>query len=121
MANEITVSLSLEFSKGGSSDKMRKMGQQFTLSGTDYIHKTQIVGTSEEAIVIGEIGTPGWCFFRNLDDTNYVSIRAATGATSTVELKAGESCCFRLARGATAPFAIANTSSVTIEYLILED
>jgi hypothetical protein len=57
-----------------------------------------------------------------LDATNYVSIRPATGAANAVELKAGEfSGPFRLARTATAPFAIANTASVSLEYWIFED
>ena len=32
------------------------------------------IGTSEEAITISDVTTPGWAFIQNVDDTNYVDI-----------------------------------------------
>jgi hypothetical protein len=122
MANEVTVSVSLAFSKSGKTIEFSKKGKQLDVSGDDYLRRTQVIGTSEEALDIGDIATPGYFIGWNNDTTNYVSIRSGTGAANCVELKpGGEPVCFRFARGATAPFAIANTANCTIEYLIIED
>lgn len=121
MANEVTLSVSLSVLKSGSGlDMKRSFSGQFDMSGTEFIHNTQIVGTSEEALLMGDVAAPGWAFFKNLDATNYVEIRAATGVADTLRLNAGEAAVFRFAADATAPFAIANTAAVRLEYLILE-
>lgn len=122
MANEITYKVSLFFEKGNIPRTGDSSGDKLaTLSGDDYEFRTQLVGTSEEALHVGDVGTPGMCLMQNLDDTNFVSVRAATGAANTVELKPGEWSLFRLARTATAPYVIANTANVRIRYLLLED
>jgi hypothetical protein len=121
MADELTISVTLAFAKGVKSVTYKKTGQQFDVSGTDYIQNTQIVGTAEEALRMGEVTTPGYIIIANLDSTNYVSLRAATGGANTVELKPGECACFRLARTATAPYVIADTAPVEIEYVLIED
>lgn len=119
MANEITASVSLKFSKGGKTASVSKQGIQLTMSGTDYTRHTQTIGTSEEALVLGDVGTLGLMVVTNLDATNFVSIRPATGGTNTIKIKAGETQMFRLATA--APFAIADTGAVEIEVLLLED
>lgn len=124
MADELTISVHLSFAKGSrsvSTDGLGGVGQLITVSGTDYIHKTQTIGTTAEALDIGDIGTCGWMYVRNLDNTNYVEISRATlsSGQGTVKVKAGESQLFRL--GSNTPFAIANTSPVEIQYIIVED
>lgn len=119
MSDEITINAFLSFTNGVRSDEFGETGLTFDMSGTDYVRKTQSVGTSEEALNIGEITTPGYILIRNRDATNFVSLRAATGGANCVKIKAGEIALFRLA--STAPFVIADTSSVEIEYLLIED
>lgn len=122
MANEITVSVSLAFAKSGKSIELSRKGKQLDVSGTDYIRRTQVIGTSEEALDVGDIATPGYFIGWNNDTTNYVSIRPSTGGDNCVELKpGGEPVCFRFARAATAPYAIAATASCEIEFLFIED
>ena len=120
MAEEITVSMAVEVSKDGIKDSLSLIGLSVDMSGGDMTHKTQIVGTSQEQLVFGEITTPGWFLCINRDTTNYVELRAATGVADLVRLNAGEGCLFRLAADATAPFAIANAECV-VEYLLIED
>lgn len=83
-----------------------------------FIHAKQSIGTSEEAIVLGENTSPGWAFFINRDSTNYVELRVATGGAKFTKLKPGEFCLLRLGSGAQAPFAIADTAACVLEYLI---
>lgn len=118
MANEITVSANLAFSKNGTRVSFGKTGLQFDVSGDDYLHQTQVIGTSEEALALGDV-TPGMILIFNTDTTNYVSVRSGTGAANLIKIPAGEFCLFRLE--ASAPYLIANTASVRIEYLLIEN
>lgn len=119
MANEVTVSTSLQFAKGNVDLTLSDAAKTFDVTGTRYVRAVQAIGTSEEALDLGDLTDPGWAYFRNLDSSNYVELFAATGNTAFVKLKAGESCCFRMV--ATAPFAKADTSSVDLEYMIVQD
>ena len=119
MANELTVSCSVRFSKSGREADKAYGGVQIDVSGTRVVSNMQTVGTSEEALVVGDVGTAGYMIVKNLDATNYVTLRASTGAADTVKLKAGEVAMYRLA--SSAPFAIANTAPCDIEYLLFPD
>ena len=122
MAGELKVGVfSLIFEKQGRHFSFSQAAQRIAVAGLDVVHKTQNIGTSEEALDMGDVTTPGWLFLRNLDNTNYVSMRPATGVVDCLEWKAGEAFMCRLARGATAPFMIANTAAVEVEYLLIED
>lgn len=119
MANEISVTCTLSFTKGSTSDAMELPLKQITMTGDDFVHKTQLIGITEEAINLGtDIGTNGWFMAINRDPTNFIKIRAGTGVTDTAKLLPGEPCLFRLA--ATAPYAIADTASCQLEYLLIE-
>ena len=119
MADEATVTTSLQFVKGSVSTKLSDSASTFDVAGTRYIRNVQNVGTSEEALDMGDITDPGWSYFKNIDATNYVEIRAATGDTAFIRLKPGEHQCFRMV--ATAPFVIANTSAIDLLYMIVQD
>ena len=124
MSDELEISVHLAFSKGGrsvDSDGFSAIGQLIDVSGTDYTHKNQSIGAATaEALVIGEITTCGWFIVKNLDATNYVEISRATftSGQGTVKVLAGETHAFRL--GSSTPYALANSSSVEIEYIIIE-
>lgn len=121
MANEITLSASISFQKGGAWDGVAVRDLLVTMTGTNWIHHRQSVGTSEEALVLGDVTAGGYVLLVNRDATNYVQVKAATGATALVRLKAGECALFRLDAGATAPFVQANTGAVELETFLLED
>jgi hypothetical protein len=123
MANEITISASLAFSKGGVGSSLSDSALQFDVSGTDYVQGTQNIGfAADEALGLGDAGagiTPGYCYIKNTDATNYVEVFGATGETATIKIKAGEVALFRLS--AAAPTLQADTGSVMIDYLLIED
>lgn len=119
MANELALSATLRFSSGNYLVERQYSGL-FTVTGTDMTTGTQLIGTSEEALAFSaDIATPGYLFVKNMDATNYVEIRNATGAASTIKLKAGEFALFRIS--GTAPYAIANTAACRIEFVVIED
>lgn len=119
MADEAIVTVSLQFKKGNVDLTLSDAAKKFDVTGTRYMRTVQNVGTSEEALDMGDITDPGWAYFRNLDSSNYVEIAQATGANAFLRINAGESCCFRLI--ATAPFVTANSSAVDLEYMIVQN
>ena len=121
MANEATITVSLAFAKGNVDSIARsKTAASFDVSGSKYHAAVQAIGTSEEAIVLGDVSSPGWAYFENLDSANFVEIRPNTGVADMLKLKAGEVAVCRLASD-SVPYAIADTAAVNLEYLIIED
>ena len=100
--------------------ELKKENLSATQTGDSYAEFIQSVGTAEEALELGQdIGTPGYCLLINLDPTNFVSIRRATGEGNCIRLDAGGGfALFKLA--ATAPFAIADTGACRVKCLLLE-
>lgn len=121
MANELTLSMGLSYEKGNVQAFSREIAEKLvTVSGDPLIHHIQEIGTSEEALILGGLSQPlGWFWAKNLDDSNYVEIRSGTGASNDiVRLNAGEFCLFRWGSDISAPYAIANTAAVDLEYAI---
>ena len=118
MANELTLSATMKFTKGERKVSVARSGLQLDVAGTDYIQKTQTIGTSAEALVLGDIGTPGYMFVRNLDSTNFVEIRHGADGADVVKVRAGGIALFELA--SSTPYAIADTASVEIEVAMIE-
>ena len=119
MANEATFSGSMSFSKGGVATSFSRPGQTQTVAGAKISDVVQNVGTSEEAINKGDVGTPGRCMIENLDLTNFVTVRAASGAADLIKILAGKTAGpFMLA--ASAPYIIANTAACNVRILIVE-
>lgn len=124
MADELTISISANFSKSGirvDSSDMGLLGLQFDVSGSDWVKSTQSIGTTAEVLGKGEITTPGFLIVKNLDGTNYVEFEKATFSTGagTVKLKAGEVAMFRVS--SSTIYACANTAACVVSYLMIED
>ena len=119
MASELVLSgLTIAFTKANvPSVSLSPASVSITVSGNQIMDNVQAVGTSEEAILMGDVAAGGVCFFMNMDATNFVELRSGTGATDFIRLNAGEWCLFRMSADATAPFAIADTAAVNLRCL----
>ena len=118
MANELTLTASMLFDKGGVTPKLTA-SIQATITGDAYTRGVQTVGTTEEELVQGaDLGTPGFVMIKNLDATNYVEIGATTGVYG-IKLKAGEFALYR--HNSATVFAKANTTACNVEFFIVED
>lgn len=118
MANELKIIVSLDFSKGGAkADRAESI--RVDVTGDAFTHEVQAVGTSEEELAQGaDLGTPGYIFIKNLDDTNYVEVGSTTGVYD-IKLKAGEIAVYR--HNGTTIYAKANTAACLVEYWLIED
>ena len=120
MAKEIQASGRLVYDDGDSLLAFDKGLQKLDSSGKQYVHTNQNVGTSEEALDIGDLTTLGWAIFFNHDPTNFVEIRPGTGGTDFLKIKPRE-VAGPLRLATNGPWAIADTAGVKLEYLIIED
>ena len=74
MANEIQTSFSFTLTKGNHVEQIEVQQRLDSQTGVG-AHKPVVeVGTAEEVLSFGDVTTPGFLFFRNLDETNYVDI-----------------------------------------------
>jgi hypothetical protein len=113
MANKITFSNGLTWN---GVDPLSDKGQ-FTVDqvGDNAIYNIQDVGTSAEAILLGDV-LPGFVHFKNLDTTNFVTIGNDNAVTTVVsKLLPGE--CMTL-RTTTATW-YAKADSAAIQLLVL--
>lgn len=120
MADEITVTGLLAFEKSPAAEvSVGESAKTFDVTGSKYVTGVQEAGTSAEAIGLGDVGTPGFFFIKNLDDTNYMEVLSATDGEVLLKVKPLE---FAVGRfGCAAPAVKADTAAVDFEYLIVED
>lgn len=123
MSNEITVSAQLKNVNGDLTRERRVTSKQFNQSNQGLSSEVQTIGTSSESINISsDISTAGYAFFRNLDSTNFVEIGVEDGNSTFIafaKLKPGEFGVIRLATSSI--FAKADTASIKLEHMILDD
>lgn len=118
MANELTVTCTLEFLKSGIA-ATESLTKTLTVTGSKYVRGVQAIGTSEEALGIGDLGTLGYCILINRDATNFVEVRMGSSAADVIKIKAGEFALFRMA--GNTPYMIADTGTCNVEFIIIED
>ena len=116
MANEITMSFQTLLNNGGLSDSYSSGSIAIDQTTAKMVRNVQTIPTANTALSLGSVSTPGVAIFVNLDDTNFVDI-GLTGSYF-VRLKPGEAFVMRLAG---APFALADTASVELFYIIYDD
>lgn len=120
MASELSLTVSATFTKSPLVALTMNPGQlSVTVSGDNYVRNVQSVGTTVEALLLGDVATPGYVLMHNCDTTNYIDVRANNTDVPVVKLKAGEYALFRLA--ATAPFVKADTGACKLEYFLIPD
>lgn len=117
MSGELKLVLSILYSKGGAvyertiDDSIDQTGDSFTVAN-------QSVGTTEEELTQhADLGTPGFVFVHNLDDTNYVEVGSTTGVYD-IKLLAGQWAIYP--HNSATVYAKANTAAVLLEYAIFE-
>ncbi len=120
MANEISVTASLSVYK--SSVMSAAVGRSitdalFTMTGSAWIESILDVLTSATVIPLGGVATPHWAYFKNLDASNFIKIRNGASGADLLKLKAGE-CAFCPLLDSAVPYAIADTATCKMEYVI---
>jgi hypothetical protein len=112
MANEITITASIQVVNGNLRDSFSvgsKAVDQAAVGGPTPGYVT--IGTSEETVTFGELGTKGYCVVQNLSTTNFIEWGFSTGVYGG-KLLAGEVALFRL--NSTSLFLKADTAACKV-------
>lgn len=121
MANEISMTLRLNASKGGATVDSGSKLKQLTMSGSKMVQTVIAVGTASELLTIGDLaGVPAAVMITNLDATNFVLISGETGFTAVMQLKilAGES--VLITPLAATLYAKADTAACNLQLIAVE-
>lgn len=119
MANELTASFRVWDNVNDVGMVLASLG--IDVAGRRFVKHTQLIGTSEEALALGELATLGIFAGYNTDPTNYLEVRSGTGASNDIhKFLPGESFFWRWGSDITAPYAIANTSAIYFTYICWE-
>lgn len=121
MADEITIISGLSVTKTNLTATIPTTSASVDLTGTRFIRNCQTVGTTYEAITVGDLGSAGWCYIKNTDATNYVEFGLeVTGAFYPfVKILAGETA-GPMKLSTLSIFGRANTGAVVADIFILE-
>ena len=125
MADEIKVTTRLSITKGYLSSSESVVNLLVSQTGDGISSGTQTIGTTAEAIGLGDLTTPGYAFFRNLDLTNFMQIGqdiSGGGFEEFCRLGPGEVALFRidLATGGVLQ-AKADTADCELQFSIYEN
>lgn len=118
MSAELQIQLSAKFNKGGSKLEAIFDSAYFDVSGASGIKNVIAVGTSDETLALGDVGTNGWLYMKNLDATNFITA-GADGTLYNIKMKAGEPFLGRW--NGAAIHVKANTAQCNMEYLLIPD
>lgn len=120
MADEITVAATLKVTNGNLKWEQPLDFMTFDQAAAGGPTPGYVtIGTTEESIAFGELGTLGWLFMKNLSATNYVEWGFATTVYGG-RLEAGEIALFRL-NPSTTLYLKANTAACKCVVYALED
>ncbi len=122
MSSEITITGSLSCYKPSimtSTIGRSVTGLAFNMAGLFLVQGSISVAISATAIPLGQVTAPHWAWFRNMDATNFVTIRNGSGGADLIKLLPGECTPGGVPLLDTSvPYAVANTAPVQLEYLI---
>lgn len=126
MANTLTLSVAAQWTQGNYSDGFTPTLGTLTLNAQGAAGGIQIIGTSEENLVAGDIATNGMLFLMNLDATNYVQWGMSDSGTmkSVGKLKGGAtaaSCALLYVDAGVTVRLKANTGACNVLYKWLND
>lgn len=121
MANELTVNIQAGLVNGNLREDFNFGPLRYDQAVVGAYSSAINVGTSEEVVATGDIGTFGYAFFRNTDATNYVDVGPESGGAMVgfLRIKAGQVAGMPLKPGITIR-AQANTGAVKLFMLLLE-
>lgn len=122
MSDELKITLNATLTNGNLKETVAPNQLSIT-QNTQRSHCPVVdVGTSEEDISTGDIGTLGWLFMQNLDSANYVTWGPKSGGSMVAigRLKASEIAAFRLSPGITLRMQ-ANGGTVKVKFWVLDD
>lgn len=119
MANEITITGSISYDVGGVTVS-KSFTSQYDKANAGEALSTQSVGfAAHEVLALGDVGTAGPFFLKNLDDTNYFELGHDATGTFVPHQKCGPGDFITCTPAAGVTYYVkANTAAVKISPII---
>jgi len=119
MANEISISASLSYSKSGATARLDGT-ITVTQAGADFTNQSQLIGfAAAELLDVGtDIGTTGYVMVKNNDATNFVELSLNDFTQKFAKLRPGEFCIIPVSTGTI--YAKADTAACQVSVLAIE-
>lgn len=121
MADEITLSVALDFDKSPATPVQQEYGSAIVdATGPSVSGILTVAGTSSAATVIplGPVTTVGWFIGKNLDETITITLQNGSSATPFAEVPPGGCFLFKLG-SSIVPYASRASGSPKLEYTII--
>jgi hypothetical protein len=120
MANEIALRVQVAVAKAGWAAALDTLALSLAMAGTKGFENQQTVGITEEALLLGDVGAANTLLVgRNLDATNFITIKPATGGVALTEVRAGQPVVIRFTSTIAAPFVQADTAPCEFQYVLI--
>ncbi len=119
MANEITVTATLNCTKSGNTSNGTAT-KQITLVGDHFANGIQDIGTGAELIVYPtDLLSEGvtYVYFKNLDDTNFVEIAVDNFTHIFTKLLPGQAAVFASYQANPTYYAKADTAGIQLSWV----
>lgn len=122
MAGTVKYTLIIDVSNGGYADSKNTTNASFEQTNIGAASGVRDIGTIEEVVDFGDVGTEGWCYMKNLDGTNFIEWgpESAGSMAAIGKLEPGEEAWFRLKPGVVLR-AKADTAACLLDARIYED
>ena len=120
MTAEINFTGTITVSPEDMTPLAQDIANVISMSGQNYVHNKQTIpGNVTTALDLGSVGTLGVGWFKNHDAVNFIDIYSGSGnaATNLLRILPGETWAIRM-RPTAAPYALADTDDIVLEYLI---
>jgi hypothetical protein len=119
MADEVTINASLSYEDSeNTSDAISLVDVIKSVATKKITHLKQSIGTSEEAIDLGDVSAPGYAIFINRHATATIDLKVATSGAIFARLDPdtdsdgkGGFALLKLGSGAQVPYAIASAEA----------
>lgn len=120
MADEITITHRLRQVNGNYTHEFNPGTIRVTQATPGYIDQIVSIGTTEESLSFGDLGTVGIVELVNMDGTNYVEVGFSTGVYGD-KLTGGKYIPHRYERNGSATFYLkANTAACKVHVIAYE-
>lgn len=120
MADELTMSASVAYSDSDGTEVSIALTNVLTTLSTQAVFKQRVsVGTSEQALDLGNIASMGVCVFVNRSTTRTINLKTGTGGTVICSLLPGQFAVIPMGTGVTAPYVVALVGAAVLEYMIV--
>ena len=117
MSQEIRNTTTFAYNKNGATRGRTGVTTVQDATGNAVVDDVQSIGTSDETLDKGDIGTIGFLYAKNLDALHYIDI-GADGSTYPIRLQPGVDC--RTPWNSSAVHAKANTAACLLDYVVIE-